>query len=344
MNNIKTSLVESNVGTSRISKIRINSLLFSYPCDSSFVCAPYKVELPKGTYKIECYGAGSYTGGGYTSGILSINDPLTLYFYLGASESHLKEPPPTGITFNGGSGNQLKYSSTGNGATDVRLDYSTNWFDFPSLKSRIMVAGGAGGSEVEDRSINEPPIECSIGGFGGGIQAGDGVICDFKDIDGSTYTSIGYGGSNTEGGAGRFKGEFGRATSSDGDVLNRNAGGGGYYGGGSSSDGGASGGGGSSFISGYFGCDAISENSVENNIIHTGQSIHYSQIVFTDPIMKAGNETFVSPNRHETETGHHSSGNIVLTLLYPFNICAKTVLQFSSISNCFSILIYVKMK
>ncbi len=44
-------------------------------------------------------------------------------------------------------------------------------------------------------------------------------------------------------------------------------------------------GGGSSFISGHEGCDAIKEESTENNIIHTGQSIHYSGLYFTNTLM-----------------------------------------------------------
>ena len=39
---------------------------------------------------------------------------------------------------------------------------------------------------------------------------------------------------------------------------------------------------GSSFISGHNGCDAIKEESTENNIIHTGQSVHYSELYFTN--------------------------------------------------------------
>ena len=45
---------------------------------------------------------------------------------------------------------------------------------------------------------------------------------------------------------------------------------------------------GSSFISGHNGCDAIKEESTENNIIHTGQSIHYSGLYFTDTVMIDG--------------------------------------------------------
>jgi hypothetical protein len=49
------------------------------------------------------------------------------------------------------------------------------------------------------------------------------------------------------------------------------------------------GGGGSSFISGHEGCDAIDEQSTEQNIIHTGQSIHYSGYYFTNTLMIDGN-------------------------------------------------------
>ena len=338
MNNIKISLADSNGAIKRVKKINHNTFLFSYPCDSPFICTPYKVILPRGTYKIECYGAGStFSGGGYTSGILNINHQLTLYFYLGASEYHAIQEK-TGITFNGGGGN-VQYSSTGNGATDIRLTYSENWYDFSSLKSRIMVAGGAGGCEIE----NETYIGCSIGGFGGGTQAGNGQICHHSD--GYTYKQFGYGASNTEGGDGHMKGKFGRAASaSEVDEMNHNAGGGGYYGGGSSFDGGATAGGGSSFISGYDGCNAISEDSTSDNIIPTGQSIHYSQIVLINPIMEKGNETFTSPDRSGTETGHHSSGNIVLTLLSPYNIHTKIDILISLISYHFSIFLYTRCK
>ena len=63
-------------------------------------------------------------------------------------------------------------------------------------------------------------------------------------------------------------------------------GGGGYYVG--SNGDAANSGGGSSFISGHNGCDAIKEESTENNIIHTGQSIHYSGLYFTDTVMIDG--------------------------------------------------------
>ena len=80
--------------------------------------------------------------------------------------------------------------------------------------------------------------------------------------------------------------------------------GGGYYGGTTSdySDTCEAGAGGSSFVSGYDGCNAISENSTEDNIIHTGQSIHYSGKYFTNAILLDGNSNKM-PNK-STDNGY----------------------------------------
>ena len=67
-------------------------------------------------------------------------------------------------------------------------------------------------------------------------------------------------------------------------------------------------------ISGYFGCDAINESSEEGNIIHTGQSIHYSGLLFHDTQMKPGNETL-----------HNTGGMIRVTVLFPNETCKTSV-------------------
>ena len=121
---------------------------------------------------------------------------------------------------------------------------------------------------------------------------------------------------------GELNGTFGYAALYLGETsLNRNLGGGGYYGGGSSIDIGAGAGGGSSFISGYFGCDAIAENSTKGKIYHTGQSIHYSNITFVNTVIKNGNETFIKPNREGNEPGHKTTGNVVITVILPRFLC-----------------------
>jgi len=78
--------------------------------------------------------------------------------------------------------------------------------------------------------------------------------------------------------------------------------GGGYYGGTTSdyADECEAGAGGSSFVSGYEGCDAISKESTENNIIHTGQSIHYSGKKFTNIKLLDGNSSEI-PTRKSAD-------------------------------------------
>ena len=300
MNHIHYSIVNNEIASEKVERIDYNTLLFSYPCDSLYTCSPYKVILSRGVFQIECYGAGnkfnSYSaGGGYTSGIIKIPHSLILYLYLG-SEGLRMSTPINNEVFNGGGGN-ITASHTGSGATDVRLEYG-EWKDFSSLKSRIMVAGGAGGSE------------CGNGGVGGGINGGNGGPGYCAQ---GYHTQLGYGASNVAGGNGTYEGKFGYAQPVTGN--NTNNGGGGYYGGGSCFDHGAGAGGGSSFISGHPNCDAISADSTETSIIHTHQSIHYSNISFFSTVILSGDEDFISPNRNGVEKGHISSGNVVITFI-----------------------------
>lgn len=92
----------------------------------------------------------------------------------------------------------------------------------------------------------------------------------------------------------------------------------GYYGGGSGyhSEYSAGGGGGSSFISGYVGCNAISENSTSSNIIHTGQEKHYSGLVFLDGKMIEGNLVMPSHANNVDENGNRGNGFARITYSY----------------------------
>ena len=320
MSKIHYQIVDTKLGEENIEKIDFNTLLFSYPCKNNFSqCTPYKVTLSTGLFRIECYGGGgtlssSYAGGGYTSGIIKINKTMQLYLYIGYQDSYFQEMSEGEEIFNGGGGN-IEYSYTGSGATDVRLHYG-DWKDFSSLRSRIMVAGGSGGTE------------CGLGGVGGGLIGGDGHwgVCNSEN-----YTQIGYGASNTQGGDVLLKGKFGYAQSGTSlDQKNFNCGGGGYYGGGSNNDFGSGAGGGSSFISGHPGCDAISKDSTETHIIHTNQSIHYSNIFFISTTILSGNDEFITPNRTTKETGHPGSGNVVITYLSPLYCSVNTKEHFDS--------------
>lgn len=245
-----------------------------------------------GTYTIQLWGAegGGNAGGkgGYVKGDITLKKDDILYIYVGRHFGH----GTTGATaFNGGglvqeepgasAGIRNRYS-TGGGATDVRL-VSGNWNNFESLKSRIMVAGGGGGGYEN--------ISYLYGGVGGGLTGGNGTTQN------SGLTTISYGGSQTSGGSGGtgdatngFPGGFGYGGSATLKYLA--AGGGGYYGGGTSgvsNSAAGTGAGGSSFISGHDGCDAIDEASIQSQIIHTGQSNHYSGYTFTNTEMVDGN-------------------------------------------------------
>ena len=154
------------------------------------------------------------------------------------------------------------------------------------LKSRIIVAAGGAGGLRYSKYAN--------GGHAGGLKGYDGSY--YRHPGGYPYY-IATGASQTSGGvcgggAGvTATGFFGLARWYNEPTTFGSGGGGGYYGGG----GGASqssvvgtGGGGSSFISGHNGCDAISASSTSSNIIHTGQSIHYSGLYFTNTVMIDG--------------------------------------------------------
>ena len=107
---------------------------------------------------------------------------------------------------------------------------------------------------------------------------------------------------------------FGYIPVSKGDM---NGAGNGYYAGGKGNHGDCTvgvGATGSCFISGHPGCDAIKESSTENAIVHTGQPIHYSGLVFTDTKMIDGQSPMPSPKGGK-ETGHLGDGACIITQL-----------------------------
>jgi len=285
-----------------------------------------------GVYKIELWGAGANNHentalGSYTAGNIELRMDERLYFYLGQKGTknfnfdHLYQ-------FNGGGyGNyvclepypQHAKNTPGAGATDVRL-VNGKWDDFNSLKSRIMVAAGAGGDARDDIK----------GSAGGGLysDSANSVV-----INGVATNYQGNGAGQTYGGT--INGGFGKggyAIYGGGECYGNDGGGGGsgYYGGGGSTGGSikntaAGGAGGSSYISGHNGCDAISADSTEENIMHTGQSIHYSNYQFTDTIMIDGNGyqwtskkegfTGIPSYDHSTTLTTSSNGYAKITLL-----------------------------
>ena len=103
------------------------------------------------------------------------------------------------------------------------------------------------------------------GGAGGGLNGLTNRECSKPGTQTSGYKfgigQDGYGVGDSDGVAGAGGGYYGGMTSDYADECEAGAGG-------------------SSFVSGYDGCNAISEESTENNIIHSEQKIHYSKKEF----------------------------------------------------------------
>ena len=281
-----------------------------------------------GKYKVECWGASggsaaydnysagfttpvSGGAGGYCSGEINLK-AIPYYIYVG----HAGSSYHTETEFNGGGGAGSignYFCSSGGGATDFRLTYSSEWSNFESLKSRIIVAAGGGGAQHYHIG--------SAGGYGGGLSGDSG---HYSDDYLNSSDILPTGGTQTVGGAGGktdintgISGGFGYGGAGLLSVNHGGGGGGGYYGGGGGNYRGSlvfSGAGGSSFISGHSGCNAISQASTSSKIVHTGRANHYSGYVFTNTIMKAGNESMPSPSGGR-ETGHTGNGYAIITQL-----------------------------
>ena len=281
-------------------------VIFNYPCESENACYPYNVTFPKGFYQIECFGAGYQNSegnhwgyGAYVKGSIHFTKKTELFLYLGAQSGKFNAISSEVVNYNG------VYSC---GASDLRTVYG-NYDSFDSLKSRIMVAGGSGASDTCDGKF----------GHGGTLQ-GEYSTATFNKYFQTTYDPPleAYGGTQTKGGQCNaencVEGRFGNAVAKPGSTDVGGFGGGGYYSGASFDDIG-NGAGGSSFISGYKGCDAIDPaSSGYDSIIHTGQSIHYSGLIFFDSEMKSGSET--QYNQH---------GKIIITILNQELTCVHRI-------------------
>ena len=234
-----------------------------------------------GYYRIQCWGAdGGYSvgngsrkanggTGGYTSGIIYLEKGEKIYIYVGGHGEDATVGKDSQNGYNGGGLGTWDHeddetAGAGGGATDIRL-IANEWNDFESLKSRIMVAAGGGGASWETE-----------GGAGGGLE---GLTNRKISVPGTQISGYQFGIGQDGYGTGDSNGVAGS--------------GGGYYGGTTSdySDNAEAGAGGSSYVSGYEGCNAISKDSTSENIIHTGQSIHYSNKRFLYSVILDGNNS-----------------------------------------------------
>ena len=270
-------------GTENIT-INGNSISMHYGCPNTTDCSPYVLELPRGQFLVEVWGARGCEGsaGGYSRGILTLNnkapDISTFYVYVGSSG--IKYNGNGGFNGGGAIGSKLwvngyyEYRYVGGGATDIRtikgqlvriksIDFYTSYFGpNESLKSRIIVAGGGGGWG-------------STYGYGGGREG--------------PVLSYGSAGSQVSGGITEYSsygqnGGFGYGGFTRRSDLGISGGGGGYYGGG-----------GSTYAFGGSGF-------VNTSVLKEAKTIN-------------GNEEFPSPYSPSKETGHLSDGCARITFL-----------------------------
>ena len=258
------------------------------------------------TYKFEAWGARGGAGsknrtaisggyGGYAAGTIHLKKGTTFYVYVGqAGYNYAANCSYCGGYggWNGGAkgGNDSNKDSSpdegggGGGATDFRV-VSGAWNLFDSLKSRVIVAGGGGGGNYS-----------GTGGAGGGITGvmGYGSKSLATQTSGYSFGTGMVGGTCTDGAGG---------------------GGGGYYGGNTGTTCGYGGGGGSAFVSGHSSCNAISASSTSSNIIHTGNSSHYSGYVFSNPVIADGASSMPNTAGTGTMTGNNGNGYAKITIL-----------------------------
>lgn len=262
------------------------------------------VTLPKGTYKLECWGAqGGYSSsnsgigvgmggkGGYSAGTITLNQKTLIYIYTGGVGSISGNGKADGGFPNGGSSwasSTIEGAGGGGGSSDIRIGTD-------SLYARVIVAGGGGGGGEDNET----------GGYGGGETGGTSD----SGTPGSQTAPSGYFG-------------IGGHTSYDG-----GGGGGGWYGaypaggqttpatGSSGSDTSGSPGG-----SGYVYTSATASNYPSGCLLNSSYYLSAAKTI-------AGNTSFTSPTG-SSETGHSGNGYCRITVIE----CKNTAL-YTRINN-----------
>lgn len=293
-----------------------------------------------GIYKLEAWGAqgGSYSTdlaggkGAYTSGIIELEENAILYLHVGSQGGSENATTNTG-GYNGGgaSGNNSGGKSMGGGgATDFRLT-AGEWDDATGLRSRIMVAAGGGGNAYASGYTHTV-------GYGGALTGGSGGgSYNAVDPTGGNQISAGEGFSSAQ------NASFGYAPQTNSAGWG-GGGGSGYYAGANGY--GKGGAGGSSYVSGYRGCVAVtsSSDSTPKTDCDTGTSdltcsYHYSNKVFSNPTIIAGDASMPTQDGTSTMTGNSGDGYAKVTSLVPsINITDTSLvddqkLEYSCVDN-----------
>lgn len=263
--------------------------------------AAVNITLPKGTYKLECWGAqgGSYNTsylggyGGYSYGTISFAEDTTVYLYAGGQGGITNSTTHYTAGFNGGGkGVYREYdedstvSTAGGGGTDIRIGSD-------SLYARVIVAGGGGGSCNHGGSV---ATSC----YGGGLNGGSG-----QSTGGGTQTAGGYPTDSNK------SGSFGQGRDSTGGTnynYGCGGGGGGWYGGGANyySDGSTyynyCGGG-----SGYVYTESTASNYPSGCLLNSAYYLSDAETI-------GGNQVFAEPSG-VSGTGHSGNGYVRITVI-----------------------------
>lgn len=253
--------------------------------------AVQSITLPKGTYKLECWGAqGGYSSsnsgievgmggkGGYSVGTITLNQKTPIYIYAGGVGSISGNGKADGGFPNGGSSwasDTSEGAGGGGGSSDIRIGTD-------SLHARVIVAGGGGGGGEDNET----------GGYGGGETGGTSG----SGTPGSQTAPSGYfgiGGHTSYDGGGGGGGWYGAcpaggqttpATSNSGDDTSGSPGG-----------------------SGYVYTSSTAKNYPNGCLVN---STHY--LINAKTI--AGNTSFPSPSG-TSETGHSGNGYCRITVI-----------------------------
>lgn len=288
-----------NIASSSPSTIKEGDIL-NCPYSGKYV----SILLPKGTYKLECWGAAALKPnskpgkGGYATGTLALDTPTKLYLYTGGQpKSTVKNKYMYG-GWNGGGASYQKSTSgdsgAGGGASDICLVASAVTLDSnyryvrtdASYKSRILVAGGAGGGY----STSSTYVDYRSGGY-----------CPSETTSQTTYIGGMTAAGSINSTSNQVIGGFGYGATAKYTGDDHSGGGGGWYGGGSQGD--SYGGGGSSFAwSSTYASYAPSGYSVPTSMYLTNVNLIY------------GNASMTSPTG-TTETGHAGNGYIRITVI-----------------------------
>lgn len=264
------------------------------------------ITLPKGTYKLECWGAQGGNGtaspsnnsqlfggkGGYSYGVFSPTSDTVLYLYSGgqgATATGSTSSGPNGGYNGGGAGSKngsnnsnTQTSGGGGGATHIAITSGLLNTLSSFTASILLIAGGGGGAGGWYGSFS---TQSSDGGYGGGNSGGSAANGGGYSVSGGTQSS-GY--------------SFGQGASASTHV-DQGGGGGGYYG-------------------GY-----CSTGTLDNNICGGGGGSGYiNTSKLTSASTIAGNTSFTSPTG-TTETGHSGNGYIRITVQSISNWAYSTI-------------------